>query len=135
LKADVSNIRVIGREEPTNAEQAQYRFLRHSLTVTRHPPLFVDIIWFPSNTQGINRDGEIADLSWTQSFQFLTNLNDSQRAVVRAMVSTAPRDSLVIAHGILVLQRSLTHTNADVTTQGLLEQGKQPRLPPQHRSG
>jgi hypothetical protein len=136
LKAGVSTIRVIGREERTNSEQAQYRFLLHSLTTTRHPPQFVDIIWFPRNTQGINRDGEIADLPWAQSIQFLRNLNNSQGEVLRAMVSTAPRDSLVIAHGIPVfLQRSFTYTNADATAQGLLEQGKQPRLPPQHRYG
>ena len=103
LKGGVSNIRVIGREERTNAEQAQYRFLRHSLTVTRHSPLFVDIIWFPRNTQEINRDEDIADLPRIHSFRLFTNLNNSQRAVVRAMISTAPRNSLVIAHGILVL--------------------------------
>jgi hypothetical protein len=136
LETGVSNIRVIGREERTNSERAQYRFLRHSLTTTRHPPRFVDVIWFPRNMQGIKRDGEIADLSWIQSPQFLRNLNNSQREVLRAMVSTAPRDSLVIAHGILILlQRSFTHANADATEQGLLEQGKQLRLPPQHRYG
>jgi hypothetical protein len=127
---------VIGREERTNAEQAQYRFLLHSLTVTRHPPLFVDIIWFPRNTQRINRGEQITDPPWVQSFQVLRNINNSQREVLRAMVSTDPRDSLVIAHGMLVLlQRSFTQTNADVTAQGLLEQGKQPRLPPQRRYG
>ena len=113
LKAGVSTIRVIGREERTNSEHAQYRFLFHSLTTTRHPPQFVNIIWFPRNTQRINRDGEIVDRSWVQPFQFLRNLNNSQSEVLRAMVSTAPRDSLVIAHGILVLlQRSFTYTNA-----------------------
>jgi len=137
LKTGVSNIRVIGREERTNSERAQYRFLLHSLTATPHPPQFVDIIWFPRNTQEINRNGEIADLSWVQSSQFLRNrnLNNSQREVLHAMVSTAPRDSLVIAHGIVLLQPSFTHTNADVTAQGLLEQEKPPRLPPQHRYG
>ena len=124
---------MIGREERTNAERAQYRFLLHSLTVTRHPPLFVDIIWFPKSTQGINRDEQI-DLSRIQPFLFLRNLNNSQGEVLRAMISTDPRDSLVIAHGILVLQRSFTHTN-DVTAQGLPEQGKPPRSLPQRRYG
>ena len=127
---------MIGREERTNAEQAQYRFLLHSLTVTRHPPLFVDIIWFPNNTQGINRSEQLADLPWVQSFQFSRSINNSQREVLRAMVSTDPQDSLVIAHGILfLLQLSSSHVNADMVAQGLLEQGKQPRLPPQRRYG
>jgi hypothetical protein len=94
---------VIGREERTNAEQAQYRFLLRSLTVARRTPPFVDIVWFPRNTQVIGRDEE-SILSRGQSNQILENLNDSQRAIVRAMVSTTPQDSLVIAHGMHVLR-------------------------------
>ena len=99
LKGDISHIRVIGREERTNAEQAQYRFLLLSLTTARLTPPFVNIIWFPGNAQGIKHDDEEIDISCHQTYHILNNLNDSQRAIVRAMVSTAPRDSLVIAHG------------------------------------
>jgi len=99
LRGDISHIRVVGREERTNAEQAQYRFLLLSLTTARLIPPFVNIVWFPGNAQGIKHDDEI-DISCDQTFNILKNLNDSQRAIVRAMVSTAPRDSLVIAHGL-----------------------------------
>jgi len=136
LKGDISHIRVIGREERTNAEQAQYRFLLLSLTTARLTPPFVNIIWFPGNAQGIKHDDEEIDISCHQTYHILNNLNDSQRAIVRAMVSTAPRDLLVIAHGMCtLLQLSLTHANTDVIAQGLLEQGKQPQSQQQHRYG
>ncbi|KAI0251228.1 hypothetical protein BJV78DRAFT_1213514 [Lactifluus subvellereus] len=95
---DVSRIRVIGREERTSAEQAQYRFLRFSLMIARHVPLFVNIVWFSENNQAIECDEEI-DLSCDYARQILEPLNNSQKGVVAAMVSTAPCDSLVIAHG------------------------------------
>jgi hypothetical protein len=99
LRGDVSRIRVIGREERTNAEQAQYRLLIRSLTVARRIPPFVNIIWFPGNIEGIEHDGE-TNLSSRHSFQFLKDRNDSQRGIVRAMLSTTSRDSLVIVHGV-----------------------------------
>ncbi|KAI0002119.1 P-loop containing nucleoside triphosphate hydrolase protein, partial [Russula compacta] len=95
---DISRIRVIGREERTPAEQAQYYFLLSSLTATRRIPLFVDVIWFPGKTQEIVRDEEI-NLSNNYAYRILENLNNSQRGVVDAMLSTATRNSLVIAHG------------------------------------
>jgi hypothetical protein len=93
---------VIGREERTNAEQAQYRFLFFSLTGPRHTPPFVNIIWFPGNVPGIMGEGKI-DLSCSKASHVLKDLNDSQKEIVQAMVSTASRDSLVIAHGIHTL--------------------------------
>ncbi|KAI9510322.1 hypothetical protein F5148DRAFT_608117 [Russula earlei] len=98
LRGDVSHIRVIGREERTNAEQAQYRFLMFSLTMTRPTPLFVDLVWFPGNPQFLEGDEEI-ELSSGYESRVLEKLNDSQREVVSAMLSTAPQDSLVITHG------------------------------------
>jgi hypothetical protein len=94
LKGDVTRIRVIGREERTNAESAQYQFLLFSLRVKRKAPLFVNIIWFPGNSQGIERDEEI-----NLSYRHAQKLNSSQRQVVGAMLSTDPQDSLIIAHG------------------------------------
>ena len=135
LKGDISHIRVIGRKERTNAEQAQYRLLLGSLTTTRSPPPFVSIIWFPGNIQGIKRDTEI-NLSHGQSLQILKKLNDSQRGIVRAMVSASPQDSLVIAHGTHIhFQRPFTHADADMISQGLLEQGKLPQSLLQPRYG
>ncbi|KAI0251231.1 P-loop containing nucleoside triphosphate hydrolase protein [Lactifluus subvellereus] len=77
----VTHIRVTGREERTNAEEARYRFLRSSLNNIRNIPSFAKIIWFP-------RMNDV-----------LRFLNDSQREVATAMLSISPRDSLVIAHG------------------------------------
>ena len=105
LRSNVSHIRVIGREERTNAEQAQYRLLLGSLTAARSPPLFVNIIWFPRNAKEIKGDGEL-NLLCQQSSQIPKDLNDSQKGIVRAVLSMTPQDSLVIAHGIYIfLQR------------------------------
>ena len=108
LRGGVSRIRVIGREERTNAEQAQYRLLLRSLTVARRTPPFVDIIWFPGNIEGIEHGGE-TNLSCVHSSQISKRLNDSQRGIVRAMLSTAPRDSLVIAHGMYNASSTIVH--------------------------
>ncbi|KAI0251226.1 hypothetical protein BJV78DRAFT_496218 [Lactifluus subvellereus] len=98
FREGISRIRVIGREERTNAQQAQYRFLLFSLTNARDVPLFVNVVWFPENTEAAECDEEI-DLSCDHASRILVKLNHSQSNVVAAMASTAPRDSLVIAHG------------------------------------
>jgi hypothetical protein len=90
---------VIGREERTCSEHAQYRFLVLSLTSARDVPLFVKIIWFPKNIQAAERNEEIG-LSWGHAPRILAKLNHSQSKVVDAMVSVAPDHSLVIAHGM-----------------------------------
>jgi hypothetical protein len=99
---------VIGREERTNSEQAQYRFLVLSLTSARDVPLFVNILWFPKNIQAVEHDEEI-DLLCNHASQILVKLNYSQRKVVAAMVSTVPGNSLVIAHGILSFFNNYSH--------------------------
>jgi hypothetical protein len=91
---------VIGREEQTHSEQAQYHFLRSSLTASHNTPPFITAIWFPVDAQGID-DGIYSSSS--HAAQILEKLNNSQREIVRAMLSTAPQDSLVIAHGIHTL--------------------------------
>ena len=96
---DVSRNRVIGREQRTNSEQAQYRFSVSSLTSPFKVPLFVNIIWFSKNNQAGDRD-EKADLSRDHASRALQPLNSSQKEVVAGMISTTPCDSLVIAHGI-----------------------------------
>ena len=103
LKGKVARIRVIGREERTNSEQAQYHFLLLSLTTASasKTPLFVNRIWFPKDTQGREHDKTIY-ISREHSPQILERLNDSQRDIAGAMLSPAPQDSLVIAHGIVI---------------------------------
>jgi regulator of nonsense transcripts 1 len=140
LKGDVARIRVIGCEELTNSERAQYHFLRSSLMEARHAPSFVTTIWFPGKAQGIERRDEGTHLlrdHGSQSDSILEKLNNSQRNIVGAMLSPAPQDSLVIVHGIVItfFNRWPAHTDANVTTQGLLERGKPPRLPERQRYG
>jgi hypothetical protein len=101
FKGDVSRIRVIGREEHTNAEQARYRFLMFSLRVTLHVPSFINAIWFPGEAQLLERYEEVG-LSRGHEPRVLDKLNESQKVIVGAMLSTDPRDSLVIVHGIFI---------------------------------
>jgi hypothetical protein len=103
---------VIGREERTNSEQVQYRFLLSALTgATSSTPLFVNRIWFPrpEKTHDTEYDKNIY-LSCHHESQILEKLNHSQREIVGAMLSPALQDSLVIAHGIVIpLQQLVTH--------------------------
>ena len=104
---------MIGREERTNSEQAQYRFLLSALTgaSASSTPLFVNRIWFPraDNTQRTEYDKNIY-LSSEHESQTLEKLNRSQREIVGAMLSPAPQDSLVIAHGIVILFSTVGRT-------------------------
>jgi hypothetical protein len=137
LKGKVARIRVLGREERTNSESAQYHFLLLSLTVasTSSTPLFVNRIWFPKNVQESKRDKTI-HLSCEHASQILERLNDSQRRIVDTMLSPAPQDSLVIAHGIVIpLQPLVRHIDVDMITQGLLERGRRPQSLQQQRYG
>ena len=119
---------MIGREERTNSEQVQYRFLLSALTgasASSHP-LFVNRIWFPraENTQGTEYDRNIY-LSCDHASKILEKLNHSQREIVGAMLSPAPQDSLVIAHGIVIpLQPLVTHIDVDVIPTGPPGTGK-----------
>jgi hypothetical protein len=128
---------VIGCEERSNSEHAQYYFLLSSLTDTHPIPSFVTAIWFPGKAQGIeHRDKGIHSLR--DHAQNLEKLNNSQREIVGAMLSPAPHDSLVIAHGMVSsypLHLLATDADAGMIAQGLLEQGRRPRLPRQQRYG
>jgi hypothetical protein len=137
LKGKVARIRVIGREERTNSENAQYYFLLLSLTAasTSSTPLFVNRIWFPKNSRG-GKHGKTIYSSSERASQFLETLNDSQREIVGAMLSSAPQDSLVIAHGIdIPLQPLVTHIDVDAITQDLPERGRRLQLPQHQRYG
>ena len=113
LKGDIARIRVIGCEERTNSEQAQYRFLLSAFMDVRSIPAFVTTIWFPGKAPRVEHHEEI-DLSYDDhAFQIAEKLNRSQREIVRGMLLTTPQNSLVIAHGIVVhlstLDRSHQH--------------------------
>jgi hypothetical protein len=105
---------VIGREERTNSEQVQYRFLLSALAGAgaSSAPLFVNRIWFPraDNTQGTEYDNNTY-FSCDRESQILEKLNNSQREIVGAMLSPAPQDSLVIAHGTVIPFSTVGHTH------------------------
>ena len=127
---------MIGREERTSSEKAQYHFLLLALAAasTSSTPLFVNRIWFPM--QGSKHDKSIySSESCEHPSQILERLNDSQREIVCAMLSLAPQDSLVIAHGTIVPFRPLVTHTVDVITQGLLERERRPQLQQQQRYG
>jgi hypothetical protein len=128
---------VIGCEERSSSEHAQYYFLLSSLTDTRPIPSFVTAIWLPGKAQGIeHRDEGIRSLY--DYAQDLEKLNNSQREIVGAMLSPAPHDSLVIAHGMVSsypLHSLATNADAGAIAQGLLGQGRRLRLPRQQRYG
>jgi hypothetical protein len=94
---------VIGCEEPTNSERAQYHFLRSSLMEARDVPSFVTTIWFPEKAQRIeHHEGtHVLRDHGSQSDSILEKLNNSQKKIVDVMLSPIPQDSLVIAHGIV----------------------------------
>ncbi|KAI0266502.1 P-loop containing nucleoside triphosphate hydrolase protein [Gloeopeniophorella convolvens] len=94
----VSRIRVIGREERTSAEQAQYQFLGFSLVTARPIPPFAKVIWFPTKAQvcGQQDEGLYAQVAGPH---LNPKLNSSQKEVASAMISTSTTNSLVIAHG------------------------------------
>ncbi|KAI0915361.1 hypothetical protein AcV5_003854 [Taiwanofungus camphoratus] len=96
LHGDVETVRVVGREELTNAEQAREEFLLLLLRgeASLDQSLFIRILWFPSTfASTISARG-----AYYQSTSFSHfNLNPSQEKVANAMVSDP--GALVIAHG------------------------------------
>lgn len=108
--SDVARIQVIGREDRTNSEQAQYHFLRTSLSEARHTPLFVTVIWLPANAKETDSPDEGTHSARDHESQILEKLNDSQRDIVGAVLSLAPQNSLVIAHGIVIPSSNVCHS-------------------------
>lgn len=138
LEGCVERVRVIGREERTNSEQLQYRFLLLALTGASpsSTTLFINRIWFPGaeNPQGTKYDKN--KNIYLSCDQILEKLNHSQKEIVGAMLSPTPQDSLVIAHGMSYpFQPLTTHANTDLIPQGLLERGRRPQLRQQQRYG
>ncbi|KAK0471193.1 P-loop containing nucleoside triphosphate hydrolase protein [Armillaria novae-zelandiae] len=89
----VTGVTVFGRERETNAEKARGLFLLRALQGECHirQSKFVRILWFPSN-----EDKKDLVSSAKSSFVCVTKLNESQREVVSAMLSSRP---LVLVHG------------------------------------
>ncbi|EJF57438.1 hypothetical protein DICSQDRAFT_69502 [Dichomitus squalens LYAD-421 SS1] len=97
FRGGIERISVIGREEPTHAERARDGFILRLLqgaisSLTRSP--FVRALWFPAPQPRVGRgSGDGEDACSPQ----LAALNESQKAVVRAM--WADDEPVVVVHG------------------------------------
>ena len=93
-KGGNKSIRVEGREELTCAERARDEFFLRLLqgSVSLGGRRFIDLVWFPSQTQTLQKR-----VAHSTSIVTFPGLNDSQRQVATAMISTT--DDIVIAHG------------------------------------
>ena len=94
----LSTVRVLGREELTNAEKAHDELLFLLLTGQKdlRTSPFVRTIWFPT-WKDMHEPPDVVDEHYADSIITRMGLNDSQRAVVQAMVGGQP---IVVTHGI-----------------------------------
>lgn len=102
LSGPVDTIRVIGREELTNAERAQYellvRILQGDIRLPGTSP-FIDVIWFTDEKKILNRGECSMSRYQLDGTPGLDHVNPSQYEVVVAMCSTTEDSGLVIVHG------------------------------------
>lgn len=99
ISGTVESVRVIGREEPTNAERARDEFLLRLLRgeISLADSELIQLLWFPTPVV-LSRLGAKQRLS-SSVFSHL-GLNPSQEQVANAMILGA--GPLVIAHGSLI---------------------------------
>lgn len=95
---DLAKVRVVGKEEATNAEKAREALIYLTLTQPERKleqSLFIRRLWFPGNEKMYPK----LDLNRLviQQHEGFDKLNPSQKHVVSAMVSEL---QLVIVHGI-----------------------------------
>lgn len=94
LSGTVERVRIIGREELTGSERARDEFILLALQGERSLDIpFICFLWFPSPgnlPKAVAVDGMV-------NYPSTARLNDSQRGVIRAMLSD--QNPLVIAHG------------------------------------
>ncbi|THH13352.1 hypothetical protein EW146_g6849 [Bondarzewia mesenterica] len=103
IQGDVKRIRVHGREELTNAENAQYQFISFVLrgrVKLNQSSNFIKLVWFSIVSHPNLKGGVGIGRSMpSTALQTLDKLNDSQREVVEVMLSGEGGKSLVIVHG------------------------------------
>ena len=92
----VQNVRVVGRQEPTNSEKARDEFFLHVLQgkKTLRNSTFIRRLWFPSRRK--HRSGNHTQIPVEPPYRNIPDLNPSQNEAVSMMVSEEP---LVIVHG------------------------------------
>jgi regulator of nonsense transcripts 1 len=102
----LSTVKVLGRQELTNPEKAHdehlFLFLTGKKDLRTSP--FVRSVWFPT-WKDMHEPQEVVDEHYADSIISMMGLNDSQRAVVQAMVGEQP---IVVTHGIPTLLRIST---------------------------
>lgn len=91
----IERIHVEGREESTFAETARDIFLLRLLRaeISLCDRLFIQLLWFPP--PDLTRENQPQHIELT--FAAFSRLNDAQRKVTAAMISST--EPLVIAHG------------------------------------
>jgi len=103
----LSTVKVLGRQELTNAEKAQEELMFLLLTCKKdlRTSPFIRSVWFPT-WKDIHAPPDIVDEHYADSVIDSMGLNVSQRAVVKAMVGEQP---IVVTHGTPALPRSIHH--------------------------
>jgi regulator of nonsense transcripts 1 len=94
----LSTVKVLGREELTNAEKAHDELLFLLLTCQKdlRTSPFIRDLWFPT-WKDMHEPPDVVDEHYADSVISKMGLNDSQRVVVQAMVGEQP---IVVTHGI-----------------------------------
>ena len=103
----LSTVKVLGRQELTNAEKAHDELLFLLLTCKKdlRTSPFVRSVWFPT-WKDMHAPPDVVDKRYADSVISTMGLNDSQRAVVQAMVGEQP---IVVTHGIPALLSNIHH--------------------------
>lgn len=97
----LAHVRVIGREQKTNAEKSRDELVLITLQGDAHllHAFFVALVWFPTPSHLVElRPSPTNDLLGKLSYVRGIPLNDSQRGVVLAMISELPK--LMTTHGM-----------------------------------
>ena len=108
LPSKVHSVRVVGREEATNAEMACDEFLLLVLqgvaAVDESP--FVRQLWFPVSRKGISKKAKVAAQRQHAHHPAFGELNPSQRGVACVLVAEA--EQIVVVHGAWCVEFSKT---------------------------
>lgn len=127
----LSTVKVLGREELTNAEKAHDELLFLLLTCQKdlRTSPFVRSLWFPT-WKDMHEPPEVVDDDYADSVISRMGLNESQRAVVHAMVGEQP---IVVTHGNPDLLRIST-TDPTLSWSQVLQAQERRRQYLQHRA-
>ena len=104
LRGEIENVRVVGREEGTNAECSRDEFLLLLLQgiASLDHAKFATKIWFTNTKKyvprNVARKKAEANVEATRAVKYFDRLNESQRLVAGAMISE--EEPIVVAQGV-----------------------------------